>query len=227
MILVINSEVEGKTKLKELDNLILRNLSLITHLYLYACGKEEIKTMDFGMSSMGASLIESKVNKITRKNTKINNESSNVIMKPSDSQTLQVEKKNEIIDHDNVYNNDLYFCLDFNHFWKLIRECGLITSDISLAMLDRISFQNPDNNIEMFYLPDILTNKGNKNSTEEEKEIIYDYLYKKIEKAKIDFENKYRKKIKQSQILIYGENKNEKEINKENEKNTEQKKRIS
>jgi len=223
---IINSETENKSKLKEIDNLILRNLSVITHLYLYSCGKEEIKTMDLGMSTVGASLSESKANKLSRRNTaKINIENSNNNLKPSDSQTLQSEKKVEkIIDYDNVYNNDLYFCLDFNHFWKIIRECGLITPELTLAMIDRICFQNQDNNIEMFYIPDILIKKGNKNSNEEEKEIIYNYLYKKIEKAKIDFENKYRKKIKQSQILIYGENKNEKEINKENETNSEQKK---
>ena len=222
---IINSEIENKNKMKELDNLILRNLSLITHLYLYSCGKEEIKTMDLGMSTMGASLSESKVNKMSRRNTKVTSENSNLNLKPSDSQTLQPEKKAEkIIDYDNVYNNDLYFCLDFNHFWKLIRECGLITPELTLAMIDRICFQNSDNIIEMFYLPDILIKKGNKNSTDEEKEIIYEYMYNKIEKAKIDFKNKYRNNIKQSQILLYGENKTEKETNKENENNSKNKK---
>ena len=194
---IINLESESNIKLKEIDNLILRNLSIITHLYLYACGKEEIKTMDLGASTIGASLMESKSNRVSRRNTKFSNENSNVMLKPADSQNLQADKKKEKkVDLDNVYNNDLYFCLDFKNFWKLIRECGLITTDITLAMINRIIFQNQDNNIEMFYLPEILLDKGKSNSSEEEKEIIYDYLYKTIQKSKIDFENKYKKKEK-------------------------------
>ena len=213
---IINLESESKIKLKEIDNLILRNLSIITHLYLYACGKEEIKTMDLGASTMGVSIMESKSNKISRRNTKFSNENSPV--KLTDSPNLHSEKRKEKkVNYDNVYNNDLYFCLDFNHFWKLIRECGLISINTTLAMINRIIIQNPDNNIEMFYLPEILLSKGNSNSSEEEKEIIYDYLYKKIEKSKIDFENKYKKMIKQYNDNIKGDKKEDKQIVKENE----------
>ena len=50
--------------LKELDNLILRNLSVITHLYLYECGKEEIKAMDINFSTLASNnLNESKINR--------------------------------------------------------------------------------------------------------------------------------------------------------------------
>ena len=213
---IINLESESKIKLKEIDNLILRNLSIITHLYLYACGKEEIKTMDLGASTMGVSIMESKSNKISRRNTKFSNENSPV--KQTDSPNLHSEKRKEKkVNYDNVYNNDLYFCLDFNHFWKLIRECGLISINTTLAMINRIIIQNPDNNIEMFYLPEILLSKENSNSSEEEKEIIYDYLYKKIEKSKIDFENKYKKIIKQYNDNIKGDKKEDKQIVKENE----------
>ena len=99
--------------------MILRNLSIITHLYLYACGKEEIKTMDLGASTMGVSIMESKSNKISRRNTKFSNENSPV--KQTDSPNLHSEKRKEKkVNYDNVYNNDLYFCLDFNHFFILI-----------------------------------------------------------------------------------------------------------
>ena len=125
---IINSEESDMKSLKNIDNLILRNLSLITHLYLYACGKEEIKAMDIGISTLGSpSINDSKNFRVSRRNTKLSNENSNIMLKQSDSQTIQPEKKIEkVIDYDNVYNNDLYFCLDLNHFWKLIRECGLI-----------------------------------------------------------------------------------------------------
>ena len=41
-----------KQYLKPIDNLLLRNLSLITHIYLVACGKEDIKSSDIGMSTL-------------------------------------------------------------------------------------------------------------------------------------------------------------------------------
>ena len=212
---IINLEKEDKKTLKEIDNLILRNLSLITHLYLYSCGKEEIKTMEIGISSL--SLTDQKTNKMSRRSTRVSNENSPVRAKQPE-QTVQNEKKVEkVIEYDNIYNNDLYFCLDFHHFWKLIKECGLITPELSLAMINRICFQNPDNIIEMFYIPDILTKNYQNTCNEEEKDIIYNYLYKKIEKSKLDFENKYKTMIKKSNNLIYGENKNENENEKAKE----------
>ena len=216
---IINSEESDMKSLKNIDNLILRNLSLITHLYLYACGKEEIKAMDIGISTLGSpSINDSKNFRVSRRNTKLSNENSNIMLKQSDSQTIQPEKKIEkVIDYDNVYNNDLYFCLDLNHFWKLIRECGLITQEVSLAMINRICFQNPDNKIEMFYIPEILNNNSQSISNEEEKDIIYNYIFNKIRKEKLDFETKYKALIKKSKDLIYGsaevENKNKEKEN--------------
>jgi len=92
---IINSEESDMKSLKNIDNLILRNLSLITHLYLYACGKEEIKAMDIGISTLGSpSINDSKNFRVSRKNTKLSNENSNIMLKQSDSQTIQPEKKN-------------------------------------------------------------------------------------------------------------------------------------
>ena len=222
---IIKDEPNKQKLLKEIDNLILRNLSIITHLYLYACGKEEIKTMDIGISTLGsASINESKINKFSHRNSKMNND---INLKQIDSQAIQPEKLVENkIDLDNIYNNDLYFCLDFNRFWKLIRECDLITSEISLAMINRICFQNPDNKIEMFYIPDDLTKNINNNSNNEEKDKIYNYLYNKIQLSKINFENKYKDKIKQSHNLI-DENNKEKEIINENNKISNDKEDIN
>ena len=221
---LINTEPDTKKSVKEIDNLILRNLSLITHLYLYGSGKEDVKSMEIGLSSLaGITMNESKIHKQTRKNSKISNDGSSNNLKQQLEQAMnQNEKKIEkIIDYDNVYNNDLYFCLDFIHFWKFIRECGLITPEFSLAMIDRICFQNPENIIEMFYIPETLLRKNN---IKEEKEIIYDYLYKKIEKSKIDFENKYKSQIEKSKALINEDNINDKEKDKNKDKNTPNKK---
>ena len=207
---LINSEPETKKSLKEIDNLILRNLSVITHLYLYGSGKEDFKTMDIGLSSLGGGNPNETRNyhkQMSRKNSRMSIDNTNNNLKQLDSQVIE-KKIEKPIDYDNVYNNDLYFCLDFLHFWKLIRECGLITPEISLAMIDRICYQNPDNIIEMFYIPEELSRKNN---IKGEKDVIYDYIYKNIQKSKFDFENKYKSQIEKSQVLIYG-------VNKENEK---------
>ena len=214
---LINSEPDTKKSLKEIDNLILRNLSVITHLYLYGSGKEDFRTMDIGLSSLGGGALNDTRNyhkKYSRKNSKISVDNNINSLKQLDSQVIE-KKVEKPIDYDNVYNNDLYFCLDFLHFWKLIRECGLITPEISLAMIDRICYQNPDNIIEMFYIPEDLSRKNN---VKGEKEVIYDYIYKSIQKSKFDFENKYKSQIEKSQVLIYGVN-NDKDKNQNNDKN--------
>ena len=232
---LINSEPETKKSLKEIDNLILRNLSVITHLYLYGSGKEDFKTMDIGLSSLGGGNPNETRNyhkQMSRKNSRMSIDNTNNNLKQLDSQVIE-KKIEKPIDYDNVYNNDLYFCLDFLHFWKLIRECGLITPEISLAMIDRICYQNPDNIIEMFYIPEELSRKNN---IKGEKDVIYDYIYKNIQKSKFDFENKYKSQIEKSQVLIYGVNKenekkqnvdkNNKKVEKEKEKEKEKNKNV-
>ena len=194
--------IEKKTY-KELDNLILRNLSLISHLYMYSCGKEDIKSSDIGLSTASPSMISEPKSYFKQLSQGIkkeqNNKDKNII--PEDNLPLQnEEKKEKVIDYDNVYNNDLYFSLDFKSYWKLLRECGLITPMFSLAKVDRLIFQNPDNEIEMFFIPEELE-KLNKNK--DSYDIIYNYIYQKILKSKNIFEIKYKSQIDQSSLLLY------------------------
>ena len=72
---LINIEPETKNSLKEIDNLILRNLSLITHLYLYGCWKEDVKSMEAGLSSLNESRIHNK--QYSRRNSRISNNDNN------------------------------------------------------------------------------------------------------------------------------------------------------
>ena len=223
---LINTEPETKKSMKEIDNLILRNLSLITHFYLYGSGKEDIKSIEMGLSSLGGVALNESKNmhkQYSKKNSKISIDTTNNNLKQQlEPQSNQTERKENIIDYDNVYNNDVYFCLDFIHFWKLIRECGLITPEFSLAMINRICFQNPDNIIEMFYIPETLTRKNN---IKDEKEIIYDYIYKKIEKSKYDFENKYKSQIEKSNKLINSADDTNSNINIEQDKSKNDRKK--
>ena len=193
--------IEKKTY-KELDNLILRNLSLITHLYMYACGKEDIKSSDIGLSTASPSMI-SEPKSMFKQQLQVmkkeqNSKEKNIL---DDNIALQnEEKKEKVIDYDNIYNNDLYFSLDFKSYWRLLRECGLITPTFSLAMVNRIIFQNPENEIEMFFIPEELE-KLNKNK--ETFDTIYDYIYQKILNSKNIFDIKYRSQIEQGSFFLY------------------------
>ena len=191
---LIEVEPTIKKSLKPLDNILLRHLTLITHIYLVACGKEDIKSSDIGMSTVindGRSVFTNK--NMTQKN---NNVVEQKKLTPLEEQPWNngqnEEKKEKVIDYDNVYNNDFYFCLDFKSLWKLVRDCGLISIDFSLAQINRIIFQNKDNYINMFYIP-VYLEKNNKNK--EEFDNIYDYIYQKIMRAKNDFDNRYKVQI--------------------------------
>ena len=199
------SEPDVKNCLKEIDNLLLRNLTLITHLYMITCGKEDIKSIEIGTSTISRSIAsdgKSMFNKNLQGIKKEKDKEDTSKNKGEEFTQLNNEEKREKdIEYDNVYNNDLYSCLDFKFFWKLIRECGILTPQLSLADIDRIYFQNIENYIDMYYLPEILE-KNNKNRDEFGK--IYNYLYQKIQKSKFNFDAKYKTQIDQNALLLYG-----------------------
>ena len=176
----MNPEI-NKSTLKEIDNLLLRNLSFITNLYLYACGKETLKdAADLATSIISKSVV-SETKSVFKNELNVN-------------KFEQEDKKESFIDYDQIYTNDLYFCLDFKGLWKLFKEVGLLSPTFTLAMFNRFYFQNPNNYIEMFYLPNEYT------ETKENK--VYDYLYSMIHKSKNDFDSKYRAQIDQFNILV-------------------------
>ena len=202
---LLQSEPDIKNCLKEIDNLLLRNLSLITHLYMVTCGKEDIKSIEVGTSTISRSIASDGKSIFSKQLQGIKKEKEKEdLSKNKGEEIAQInneEKKEKDIEYDNVYNNDLYSCLDFKFLWKLIRECGLLSPQLSLADIDRIYFQNFENYIDMYYLPEILEKK-NKNREEFEK--IYNFLYTKIEKSKYIFDSKYKTQIEKNALLLYG-----------------------
>ena len=203
---ILSSEPDIKKSLKEIDNLLLRNLSLITHLYMVSCGKEDIKSIEVGTSTISRSLAsdgKSFFNKQLQgiKKEKEKEDFSKNKGEEFTSQQNNEEMKEKNVEYDNVYNNDLYSCLDFKFFWKLIRECGILSPQLSLAVIDRIYYQNYENYINMYYIPESLEKN---NTKREEFKNIYDYLYQKIEKSKYIFDSKYKSQIDQNALLFYG-----------------------
>ena len=215
---IIDIEPEIKQYLKPIDNLLLRNLSLITHIYLVACGKEDIKSTDIGMSTViteGRSVFNKAPSQKLSVNLNIIQEQKKVAMDEQYNNNEEKEEK-KIIDYDNIYLNDFSFCLNLKNLWKLIRDCGLISIDFTLAKINRIIFQNRDNYIDMFYVP-IFFEKNNKNR--EQFDNIYEYLFQKIFKAKNDFDNKYKVNKEKNEFDFNNKNKYEDDFNFHEEKN--------
>ena len=189
---------------KILDDLILRNLSLITKLYMYATWGDDVKLSDLGLSTGSPSFSnETKSKSIFKQqlqikkeqNSKENNNNSII----DENVQTKKEKNIEINLKDNVYNNDLYFCLDLKNFWKILRETGIITPNFSLAMIDRFIFQNPENEIDMFFIPEELEKL---NMNHDKIDDIYNYIYQSISNSKKNFEIKNRVKIDLSKKIM-------------------------
>ena len=179
----MNPEI-NKATLKELDSILLRNLSFITHIYFYACGRISLKeTADLATSIVSKSVATSETRSVFKNELNANK---------VDPQ--QQQQDDTVVDYDQIYNNDLYFCLDMQSLWKLFKELGLLSPTFTLANFNRFYYQNANNYIEMFYIPSEL-----KDSKDEK---VYDYLYSMIDVYKKDFDMKYKSQIEQFNILV-------------------------
>jgi hypothetical protein len=162
---------------------------------MISCGKEDIKSIEVGISTISRSLASDGKSFFSKQLQGIKKDPENSRYKnekgddPSINNIEEPRDKENVIEYENAYNNDLYFCLDLKGLWKMLRECGIITPTVSLALIDRIYFLNMDNYIDMYYLPDELEEKNKK---KEEFDKIYDYLYQRMQKSKDIFDAKYK-----------------------------------
>ena len=193
-----------KETFKNIDDLILRNVSLISRFYMLGTwGEDKLSEMGFSIGSTSMfvenkSLFMQQLQTKKSQNEKEEKE-NNLMLNDEKKKKNKNEKKIDISIKDNVYSNDLYFCLNFKNFWKLLRECGIVNPKFSLAMIDRFIFQNPENEINMFYIPEEIEKLNiNKNRTDE----IYNYLYQIIINSKKIFEIKNQSKIDLSNKIL-------------------------
>ena len=192
-----------KSTYKKIDDLLLRNLSSISKLYIYATWGDEIKLSDAGFSTGSPSFSESKSKSksVFNKQLQIKKERNSKDLKGLFEENIKSPKEEKIENNliDNVYTNDVYFCLNLKNFWKFLRESGLNTPDLSLAMIDRFIFQNPENQIDMFLIPEELEKlNGNVNKIDD----IYNYIYQSIMDSKKIFEIKNKTKIDLSNKIL-------------------------
>ena len=186
-----------KDMYKKLNDLVLRNLSLISRLYMYSTWRDDSKLSELGFSTGSPSLNETKNKSIFKPQIQIKKERNSKDANMEENLPIQKEEKQETLD--NIYTNDLYYCLNLKNFWKLLRESGLITPDFSLAMVDRFMYKNPDNRIDMFFIPEELEKS---NSNIQKRDDIYNYIYESISISKKIFEIKNKTKIDLSNKIL-------------------------
>ena len=184
-----------KEMYKKLDDLILRNLSLISKLYFYSTWGDDIKLSDIGFSTGSPSFLnETKSKSMFKQQLQIkkerNSKDSNILVE--ENTQVGNDDKKEVNLIDNVYNNDLYYCLDLKNFWKFLRESGIITPNFSLAMIDRFIFKNPENQFDMFLIPEEIEKLNNNAQKIDD---IYNFIYKSISNSKKIFEIKNKPKL--------------------------------
>lgn len=166
-----------KNLLKEIDNIILRNLTFFSKIYYRALGRESNRDYDLGASTISKSQI---------------NETKSQFGNPFINKLdILEEKKESIIEYDCIYNDDFYFCLDMNLLWKFLKEVSLIPFEFSIATFNRIFYLTSKNYIEMFYLP---------NSISEDQ--TYDTIYQLIRKRKQVFNSIHKYSIEKSYLLL-------------------------
>ena len=73
--------------------------------------------------------------------------------------------------------NDFSFSMALKDLWRFLRESGLIGLDFCLCDFNRIYYNNPTNEINMFYVPDYIQTP----------EDVYDYLRDMISTSKENF----------------------------------------
>jgi len=178
---IIECDTEIERGLKEVENILLRNLSEMKVWYKYYSNKESQKE---DVNSVNASSLN------TQQDEKDKLTSKDVLEKKSSMMVniFGVSNLNNPSFLPNnlecIYNNDLGFAMELKDLWRFLRDSNIICSDFSLAQFDRLFFKGKKNYIEMFMCPDDIDSKN-----------IYDYLYSMIIKSKEDFYIRYRDKL--------------------------------
>ena len=154
-----------QASLKEIDNILLRNLSDISHWYSLAINRD-IKEIDIGSI--------------------ISTENSKQITYNAD------DPKKPLIETA-ITNNDYSFCMELRDLWKFLRDItAIVNYDFTLAEVNRI-FYIGRNYYEMFYIKEGMITQSPYKEEVYTDDNVYDYLYMMVRKEKYDFDCKYSK----------------------------------
>lgn len=166
------------SSLKEIDNLLLRNISDITHWYHLSINRDYVKEIDY------ASIITNENVTKTLANPQVTTNNLNNDEGKKDNLTQQLENS--------IGNNDYSFCMELKDLWKFLRDyTGIVNYDFTIAEVDRYFYLGARNYYEMFFFKeDMISLSPYKDSSYSDDEI-YQYMYNILLKEKYDFDCKY------------------------------------
>ena len=100
-----------------------------------------------------------------------------------ETEEIKNQKEKELlIPPFNINTNKSYFCMELKDLWRFFRDVGITGIDFSFAEFDRLFYNEGQNQLKMFFIPEDLT----------EREEIYDYLFHQVNDSKVNFVNKYK-----------------------------------
>lgn len=183
--------------LKELDNILLRNLTDITHWYQLLASHSDYKDNDL-YSSIVTTNNDNIISKTISSLTPMVNNIINTLYHND-----KFERNELIAIQENVIvNNDYSFCMELKDLWKFLRDLTCLSNyDFTLAEIDRYFFNSERNYYEMFYIPDhmitmFIEGNADTNANTNVSKDIYEYIYNKVSKEKFNFDCKYFKASK-------------------------------
>lgn len=167
------------TEFKEIKNTIMRILTDMRHIYnLILRGTErDIDDLITG-------------NSIANKASVVNNNKSNLMNSSIKKQPTRKRRESNIssgpnlntnnqlvVIHETPKTNDYSFVLSLKDLWMFIREVGFVGSDFSFCDFNRIYYNNEENRLNMFHIPDKVTKEND----------IYSYYKRLYNKSRRDF----------------------------------------
>ena len=167
------------TSLKEIDNILLRNLSDITHWYHLSINRNYVKEIDYASIVTNENITKTLANpQITTNNLNNNDEGK------KENLTQQIETS--------IGNNDFSFCMELKDLWKFLRDyTGIVNYDFTIAEVDRYFYIGSKNYYEMFYFKEDMISLSPYKDTSYSDDEIYQYMYNIVLKEKYDFDCRY------------------------------------
>jgi len=162
---IIEFEPEVENSLKDVENILLRNLSEMKMWYRLYTNNESNSYRD-DINSVNQSILNTNTQNEEKEKTKEGNGlEKNPSYKILNTFASVSNNTNNIIINEGIYNNDLSFAMEMKDLWKFLRDSNVISSEFSLAQFNRLFFKGKKNYIEMFLIPEEIDNK-----------YIYDYI---------------------------------------------------
>jgi hypothetical protein len=179
---LIETDYSIEFSLKEVENILLRNLSDMKTWYKYYTNKDKEKEEN---NSNNHSVIQ------TQNEDKESKPSAMIGSNNNNERATGLIGGNNFLIFDGIFNNDISFSMEMKDLWKFLRDSMVISSEFSLAQFNRLFYKGKNNCFEMFSVPEDI-----------EQKYIYEYLYGLIKKSKEEFQYRFRDKYISTNLIL-------------------------